>query len=185
MGERRNKMEDQRPKTHEHIAEVDKRIGYVIRELRCRALDHDKSKLGSPEREIFDEYTPKLKGTTYGSIEYRKYLKEMQFALDHHYKNNRHHPEHFSYYECNGCFKRFSDIMPNYCDVCGYSQFQKRTDISQMNLIDIIEMLCDWKAATLRHADGDMHKSIKINKDRFEISEQLTQILHNTVGLIE
>jgi len=177
-------MEDQRPKTLEHINEVQKQIDKVIIELQNRAVKHDQSKLDSPEREIFDEYTPKLKNTTYGSDEYKRYLKEMKVALDHHYKNNRHHPEHFFYYECNGCFKRFESI-PGHCDVCCYSQFTKRTDISQMNLIDIIEMICDWKAATLRHADGDIQKSIDFNKKRFEISDQLTKILHNTVEILK
>jgi hypothetical protein len=57
--------------------------------------------------------------------------------------------------------------------------------ISNMNLIDIIEMFCDWKAATKRHADGDMSKSIAINKDRFCMSDQLTSIFNNTVELFE
>ncbi len=177
-------MKDQRPKTLEHIAEVSHRIYLVILELRDRAKAHDKSKLESTEREIFDEYTPKLKGTTYGSDEYKGYLKSMSAALDHHYANNRHHPEHFIYYECNGCFKRF-DKMPNHCDVCGYSQFTIRSDISQMNLIDIIEMICDWKAATLRHADGNIKKSIEINQKRFGFSDELASILYNTAKVLE
>jgi len=156
----------------------------VIRELTNREANHDASKLEGPEREIFDEYTPKLRDTTYGSDEYKGYLEGMGPALDHHYANNRHHPEHFNYYECNGCFKRFGE-MPNCCKYCGYSQFTIRSDISQMNLIDIVEMLCDWKAATLRHADGDIHKSIDFNKTRFGFSDEMAQVLHNTVGLIE
>jgi hypothetical protein len=177
-------MEDQRPQTLEHIETVKKQIDKIIIELQNRAVNHDQSKLKSPEKEIFDEYTPKLRDTTYGSDEYKNYLKEMKPALDHHYKHNRHHPEHFFHYECNGCFKVFKS-MPDHCDVCHYSQFTKRTDISQMNLIDLIEMICDWKAATLRHADGDIRKSININQKRFEISDQLTKILHNTVDVFE
>ena len=177
-------MEDQRPATLEHIAEVRRQMIKIMDELDFRAQDHDKSKLESPEREIFDEYTPKLRDTTYGSDEYKGYLKEMEPALDHHYANNRHHPEHFTYHECNGCFKRFIE-MPNVCNVCGYSQFQKRIDVSQMNLVDIIEMFCDWKAATLRHADGDIRKSIEINQKRFGFSNELASILLNTVEVCD
>jgi hypothetical protein len=43
-------------------------------------------------------------------------------------------------------------------------------------------MLFDWKAATERHADGDIRKSIEINKERFKISEQLCDIFRNTVN---
>ena len=170
--------------TLKHIDNVRIFISKIMDELEHRGTIHDQSKLHSPELEIFDEYTPKLKNTTYGSDEYKQYLKEMQVALDHHYANNRHHPEHFIYYECNGCFKRFAS-MPDRCDVCYYSQFQIRNEVSQMNLIDIVEMLCDWKAATLRHADGDIRKSIEINKKRFCFSDELKQILINTIEVLE
>lgn len=119
-----------------------------------RAGEHDMSKLSSPEIEIFVEYTPKLAGSTYGSEEYKRFLTEMKPALDHHYAVNRHHPEHFD----NG--------------------------VNDMNLLDLLEMLCDWKAATMRHNDGDIVKSIEYNKDRFGLSDQLTQILMNSVNLL-
>ena len=152
-------MEDQRPKTLEHIKEVRAKINHVVYRLGLRADQHDKSKLESPEREIFDEYTPKLRDTTYGSDEYKTYLKEMKVALDHHYANNRHHPEHFKNMQDGG----------------------KWEPLKHMDLIDIIEMLCDWKAATMRHADGDILKSIEINQRRFKYSNELKAIFINTV----
>ena len=144
-------MEDQRPKTQEHIDEVRKLLQTVMTKLLDRSMNHDQSKLESPEREIFDEFTPKLKDTTYGSDRYNGYLKEMKVALDHHYKQNRHHPEHHE----NG--------------------------VKDMNLIDLIEMLCDWKAATMRHADGDIMKSIEHNQKRFGYSNELASIFKNTI----
>jgi hypothetical protein len=53
------------------------------------------------------------------------------------------------------------------------------------NLIDVMEMICDWKAATLRHNDGNILKSIDINTKRFNIDPQLAKILKNTVELFE
>jgi hypothetical protein len=50
-----------------------------------------------------------------------------------------------------------------------------------MSLLDLIEMFADWKAATLRHADGDLSESLKINKERFGLSDQLAQIMQNTM----
>jgi hypothetical protein len=157
-------MEDQRPKTKEHIRQVGDLLNKVVLQLNLRAYDHDRSKLESPEREIFDEYTPKLRDTTYGSDEYKGYLKAMKPALDHHYANNRHHPEHFT-------------PLVAHMNVIN--------ETFAMNLIDIIEMLCDWKAATMRHADGDILKSIEINQKRFAYSDELKTILLNTVALLE
>lgn len=141
--------------TIRHIENVRKYIKIVIEALANRAMKHDSTKLESPEVEIFTEYTPKLANTTYGSDEYKEFLKEMQIALEHHYASNRHHPEHFA----NG--------------------------INDMTLIDIVEMLCDWKAASLRHNDGNLLKSIEINANRFGYDDQLKQIFINTAKLLD
>jgi hypothetical protein len=41
-------------------------------------------------------------------------------------------------------------------------------------------MLADWKAATERMADGDLAKSLEIQRERFGLSDQLVAILRNT-----
>ncbi|WP_080845652.1 DUF5662 family protein [Cytobacillus gottheilii] len=141
--------------TKEHIAQVREFMLVFAQELINRALVHDKSKLEQPEVDIFTEYTPKLKHSTYGSDEYKGFLKEMQVALKHHYANNSHHPEHYD----NG--------------------------IRGMDLADIVEMICDWKAATMRHEDGDIRKSIDLNQSRFTYSNDLKDIFLNTVKLFD
>lgn len=135
-----------------HIENVRAFLGIVVVALRARAKVHDESKLEEPEKSSFDVFTPRLKGLTYGSDEYRACLREMKPALEHHYANNTHHPEHW----------------PN--------------GINDMSLLDVIEMLADWKAATLRHADGSLSQSLGINRQRFGISDQLAQILQNTIN---
>jgi hypothetical protein len=122
----------------------------LVAELERRAKDHDASKLEEPEKSLFDAMTPKLKASTYGSPEYFEMLKELQPALDHHYAENSHHPEHF----------------PN--------------GVVGMTLIDLLEMFADWKAASLRHSTGNFKKSIEINSARFSMSDQLVQIFENT-----
>jgi len=139
--------------TKEHISQVREFMLIFAQELIKRALDHDQSKLENPEVDIFTEYTPKLKHSTYGSDEYKTFLSEMQVALEHHYANNSHHPEHYK----NG--------------------------IRGMDLADIVEMICDWKSATMRHADGDITKSIEFNKGRFNYSDDLEQIFKNSVKM--
>ena len=137
--------------TYEHKQNVSKFISFILHDLIIRSIYHDNSKLESPEVDIFTEYTPKLANSTYGSDEYHQFLKEMKPALDNHYANNPHHPEHYD----NG--------------------------IKDMDLVDLIEMICDWKAATLRHNDGDIYKSIELNQKRFGYSDELKQIFKNTV----
>lgn len=57
--------------------------------------------------------------------------------------------------------------------------------IDDMNLVDIVEMLCDWKAASLRHHDGNLLKSIEFNAKRFNYDDQLKHILLNTAKLFD
>jgi len=137
--------------TKEHIRHVGHFLKNYFFEIANRSRNHDASKLEEPEKSMYDEFTPKLRAMTYGSDEYKASLKEMGVALKHHYENNSHHPEHFK----NG--------------------------INGMSLVDILEMLADWQAACLRHDDGDIYKSLKINKKRFEISDQLYEILQNSI----
>jgi len=91
-----------------------------------------------------------LKTLEYGTAEYDAAKNDLGSALQHHYQRNRHHPEHF----------------PN--------------GITDMNLIDMLEMLCDWKAASERMKDGDMQQSLRFNKERFHISDELYAILERT-----
>jgi len=150
--------------TKEHIDNVRRYLFKIISELYLRGLDHDKSKLEEPELSILGRFTPKLAKTTYGSEEYKEFLREMRPALDHHYLKNRHHPEYF------------------YPEV---DHLEDGDEISCMNLIDLIEMFCDWKAATMRHDDGDLNRSIEINTKRFKLSDQLKNIFINTIKILE
>jgi hypothetical protein len=134
-----------------HIKRVNCLLLRCVKTLLNRAAVHDNSKLEEPEKSEFDRLTPKLKELTYGSLEYKDSLKELQGALQHHYEHNSHHPEYYG----NG--------------------------VAGMDLFDIIEMLMDWKAATERTKDGDILKSIELNRDRFKLSPQLVEILTNTV----
>ena len=132
--------------TLNHIKRVSNLLHKFVKELLGRADNHDASKLRLPEKEVFDAYTPKLKETTYGSDEYKKHLVEMKKGLKHHYEMNYHHPEHYP------------------------------SGVDSMDLVDLMEMFCDWKAATERNPGGDILKSIDINAKRFKLSPQLESI---------
>ena len=122
--------------TWKHIYRVQQLLSRAIVNLLGRSESHDQSKLKSPEAEIFAEFTEKLKGSTYGSDEYQGFLKQMKPALEHHYGYNSHHPEHYP------------------------------EGINQMSLLDLLEMLLDWKAASERHDDGSIVRSVEMNQDR-------------------
>ena len=141
--------------TLEHKQMVMHFMNMLIKELMDRAEHHDDSKLEQDELPLFDEYTPKLKVTEYDSEEYKGFLEGLKPALEHHYANNRHHPEHFP------------------------------DGIKNMNLVDLVEMICDWKAATYRQRNGNILKSIDINRERFGYSKELQGILDNTIQLFE
>lgn len=141
--------------TLKHIDQVRKYIRFMTDKLTTRGVEHDASKLTSPEVELFAKYTKLLSGLTFGSDEYNASLEALQPALDHHFACTKHHPEHYQ----NG--------------------------VSDMTLIDIVEMLCDWKAASERQNDGNLLKSIETNAARFKINGQLKQILINTARMLD
>ena len=138
--------------TLDHIQNVRTKIYQVVNDLLCRALEHDKSKLDAPEKEVYDLYTPDLRTLEYNSPAYHEVLAKMKVGIDHHYAVSRHHPEHYP------------------------------DGINAMNLVDILEMIIDWKSAGERHKERptDIFKSIEINAERFHMDEQLKQILLNT-----
>lgn len=136
--------------TLSHSRRVGELMGEPIVELVQRSTQHDLSKTQDPERAGFDEHTQRLSGLTYGSPEYAASLADLRPTLEHHYAHNRHHPEHFA------------------------------DGIDGMTLVDLIEMLADWKASTERVADGRLSRSLEINAERFGISPQLAEILRNT-----
>lgn len=140
--------------TMRHIERVRNLLNIVVADLLRRGELHDQSKLAQPEVSLFTKYTPMLAGTTYGSPEYNQFKKEMQPALDHHYAQNRHHPEHW------------------------------KRGIRDMNLLDLIEMFCDWKAASERHNDGNIRRSIEINGPRFQMPPELIEVFENTVEVV-
>ena len=136
--------------TLRHQRRIMQLVNNAVADLLKDVAMHDNSKLYEPEKSIFDEWTPKLASSTIGTPEYEDMKKQMKVALDHHYANNKHHPEHYE----NG--------------------------LNDMDLLQIFELFFDWKAASERHHDGNIHKSITVNKDRFKMSDQLEQIFINT-----
>jgi hypothetical protein len=147
-------MYDSEAETRSHVKAVFGFIEQIRRKLMDRQFEHDASKLQEPEKSLNDKLKPKLRAVEiefgYGSPQYEATVKELNPLLRHHFESNRHHPEHFE----NG--------------------------INGMTLVDLVEMLSDWKAATMRH-NGSMQKSLEIHRERFGMSDQLYEIFQNTI----
>ena len=136
--------------TLKHIRRVQEILSTFATELLVRGNEHDASKLEDPELSLFAKHTSKLQKLQYGLPEYEESRNALKPALEHHYARNRHHPEHHK----NG--------------------------VDDMTLQDLVEMFCDWKAASERQNDGNILKSIETNRKRFNMSEQLIKIFENT-----
>jgi len=135
-----------------HIENVKKKMMTISGSIWDRGIHHDESKLHDPEYSAYKEFTPKLADIAYQSPEYKLITHDPEFrsAIDHHKSINPHHPE---YYE---------------------------DGVNGMDLIDVVEMLCDWKAASERHKNASWEDGFKINCEKYNIGPQLSKILWNT-----
>lgn len=137
--------------TKSHQNNVKEVMALILFKLDNRAEVHDKSKLDNEEEcKLFKDVLDNKKPAEYGTEEYHKTLDLLKPALDSHYANNDHHPEHFE----NG--------------------------IDGMSLFSIVEMFADWLSASKRHDNDNFLKSLDVNKKRYNMSEQLYNILKNT-----
>ena len=93
----------------------------------------------------------KFKKANYGSKEYQECIDAVKPAVDHHYANNRHH-----------------------------TSFHGGT-IDGMNLVDIIEMVCDWKAAVRRSPDKNLEDTLEYSFDKYGIGDQMQKIIVTTL----
>jgi hypothetical protein len=141
---------DSRADTLAHIHRVRDHLDAVIAVLLHRGRVHDASKFSPQEKPALDGILPRLAGVAYGSPEFEALAEEAKPALAHHYAHNSHHPEHHA------------------------------DGIAGMDLFDLVEMLCDWKAAAERNP-GDGVK-LDYNIRQFAIAPQLAAILANTLA---
>ncbi len=140
--------------TMEHKHRVRELLDQVVTELTRRGRVHDQTKLEEPELSLLAEHNHKLAGLTHGSPESVACRTMLEPCLKHHYARNRHHPEHFS----NG--------------------------VEGMNLVDLVEMFCDWKASSERHNDGNLRLTLEQNAKRFGIEGQLRKVLQNSLEVV-
>lgn len=133
-----------------HISRVRKHLSVFISLLRQRAISHDSSKLKSPEFEMWCEMDKEPR-YAYGTEKYKAKIKKWQYLFKLHYKQNRHHPEHFEF------------------------------GINGMTLVDLIEMLCDWLGYKDTLSVTEAVSLIEKQMKRFNFTEELQDIMINTL----
>jgi hypothetical protein len=133
-----------------HKEQVAVMLAKFSAELAYRAAVHDNSKFNSTEFDDCSENVLEFNKYPFGTPEYDALREKLKNAIVYHRERNRHHPEHFE----NG--------------------------IDGMNLIDILEMLVDWKSASTRSPEDSLRKGLPLLKEKYNISPQLLKILENT-----
>ena len=123
-----------------HQRRVGRMLRVIAKELEHRQYMHDRSSYEAPERLIVARNKRLLFNRSVGkSTTLMKGATELLHAVSTHYKKNRHHPEHWS----NGVW--------------------------DMTLVDVIEMVCDWRSTgcniedrlTKYHIDGPLADVIR------------------------
>ena len=130
---------------NEHTRSVRQSIAKVVSELIRRSAIHDDKKLRDEEVDRRIERRRAINHLKYGSPEREEADRPFQGLQHGHYCQYRHHPQHFE----NG--------------------------IDDMNLVDVIEMVCDWAAY------GNLDKSLKHNQKTYCVSPQLMKLIKNTI----
>jgi hypothetical protein len=136
--------------THEHRGKVRDMLNLPIHNLLRRGAVHDLSRFDPEEKPIYDAVLPELRSATPGTPEHSAIQGRLAPALRHHYSVNSHHPEYYS----NG--------------------------VSGMTLLDMIEMLCDLKAATMRPGSRTLAHALELAIKKHKISQEVAGILRHT-----
>ena len=126
-------------------------VAQVRANLEQRGISHDRSKFLADEFDAFVQTRPRFRSANYGSPEYRACVDEIRPAIERHYARNRHHPDYYS------------------------------QGVAGMSLIDLLEMLADWKAASDRNPNLTFADSLPKAYEKHGISEPMQRHIEQTL----
>ena len=129
-----------------HTRSIRTNLAKITSDLTRRASVHDDLKLGDDQLDRYIARHQEIHPLPYDAPERKEVEAKYKDLIEAHHKQYRHHPEHFEH------------------------------GIDDMNLVDVIEMLCDWAAA-----GADIEKSLKVNEKKYSVSPQLMKLLKNTI----
>lgn len=150
--------------TRKHQQLVQEKMLLCVKRIIDKASSHDKSKLSNQEKPYYIDPVWELNtgNIEYGSEQYKEACKKMGQGANHHQLHNDHHPEFFEIF----AVQTLND------------------PIRAMDIFALLEMLCDWIAASKRKGNNPL-LALDILKKKYKINEQLEAILRNSVAIIE
>lgn len=136
-----------------HLTELRRGIQSITQELDRRALAHDMSKFAADEFAGFARINAAAREHPYGSEEYRAGLRQEKPTIELHYSRNSHHPEHHA-----------AGVLPTDPTV----NIGGKVVAEGMGFLDLIEMVCDWRAAYLGYgSQGTWGENIERQRERY------------------
>jgi hypothetical protein len=137
----------------DHKEKVGKNLLKIQTEIGRRMYSHDNDKIANDTIfEVYEQYNSKLRNEKYDSPEFLKYAKIMRPAVQLHTSKNRHH-----FYDKSNQIKN-----------------------EEVDLIDLIEVLCDWIGATERNPNIDFKEALEYNFEKYNIPKEWRIIMLNT-----
>lgn len=122
--------------------------------LRARAALHDISKYSLDEFQAVVQIKKVAREFPYGSAEYNQAISDNSVGLSKHFERNSHHPEFHS------------------------------DGVQGMQLIDLIEMVCDWKAANTLRDDVQWSNVTAMHIERFKLSKDYVWLIDMIVDML-
>jgi hypothetical protein len=124
-----------------HIATVQKHLNKFVTRLQQRGIEHDLSKLSKDEFTGFVEVNQIARLHPFGSKEYNNSLKDNK-TIALHFSRNSHHPE-----------------------------YHIKHGVNDMTMLDWIEMVTDWKAASETYGNTSFNDALEIQRKRFRLTD--------------
>ena len=150
--------------TRKHQQLVAEKMVKCAKRLLDKGMAHDASKFSEIEKRTYTEPVWKLNhnNVEYGSEKYNRLVAQMDEGWEHHIAENDHHPQWFE--------KFGSQTLDD--------------PIKAMDMFALIEMLCDWIAASRRN-NSRACDAMRFLKKKYPLDSQIECILNNTLDLIE
>lgn len=137
-----------------HITEVRRAILRVRHDLESRAEAHDLSKWSPEEFPGFTRINATARQHPYGSEEYKASIRAEKPTVKRHQEGNSHHPE-------------------------AHEPF-----LYEMGWLDLIEMVCDWWAASQTYGTTPWPEVLQRQRERWKWSPEQWWLIEQVAGFL-
>ena len=149
----------------QHCQAVGETINHICNHLHNRAINHDKSKYKDDEFEGFCYFNTLDPNLEYGSKKHKEAIERIKPYTENTLK---------LHYSRNSHHPEFHD------------------NLEDMTLLDLIEMVCDWKSASIVYHNQEnveeskkaFEHSIKICKEKYNFTETQLWIIDQVAELL-